>query len=94
MFLTPAALARLCFIARFARSPGCKLDIFERVAVLECATANSFEVFVKDDAFEGGAVAECQLFDDFELIRESDAFEGEAISECALADFFEIVVER
>ena len=50
---------------------GCKLDIFELGAELECVFANSLEVFVADDALEGGAVAKCQLFDYLELIGES-----------------------
>jgi len=61
----------------------CKLDIFKLGALLECATDNSFEVFVADDAFEGGATGECRLFDDFELIGESDALEGGASLECS-----------
>ena len=39
---------------RFAR----KLDIFQLGALLECATANSLELFVADDTFEGGAGGE------------------------------------
>jgi len=41
---------------------GCKLEIFELGAALECTTANSFEVFVADDAFEGGAFDERPFF--------------------------------
>jgi len=50
---------------------------------LECAIANSLEVFVADDALEGGAVGKRRLTDDFELIGESDAREGVALLECS-----------
>ena len=49
--------------------------------VLECASADSFEVFVADNALEGGAVDERQLFDDFELIGEVNAPEFAAAFE-------------
>jgi len=62
---------------------GCKLDIFELGAVLECVIADSLEVFVADDTLEGGASAEHQLFDDFEIIGESDTREGKGILECS-----------
>ena len=61
---------------------GCKLDIFELGALLECALANSLEVFVADDALGGGAFVECQPFDDFEFIGESDTREGDSSLEC------------
>ena len=51
---------------------GCKLDIFELGAVLECIIANSFEFVVADDVLEVCAVAKRHLFDDLELTRESD----------------------
>ena len=54
----------------------------EHGAHLECAPANSFEVFVKEDALEGGAMGENPRFDDFEIIGESDTREGEALLEC------------
>ena len=60
---------------------GCKLDIFELGTELECAMANSLEVFVADDAFEGVAYSERQLFNDFEVFGEGDTREGEAFIE-------------
>jgi len=72
---------------------GCKLDIFELGAVLECGIANSLEVFVADDALEGGAFVERLLLDDFELIGESDTSEGGIVLECAMADSPEFFVE-
>jgi len=57
---------------------GCKLDIFDGGAELECAIADSFEVFVADDALEGDAAVECSSFDDFKFIGESDTREVEA----------------
>jgi len=68
---------------------GCKLDIFELGAVLECEIADSLEVFVADDALEGGAIDERRHIDAFEIIGEGDAREGEAVLECVLADSFE-----
>ena len=64
---------------------GCKLDIFELGAALECAISDSLEVFVADDAFEGGAFIERPFFDDCELIGESDTREGGAILGCRLS---------
>jgi len=57
---------------------GCKLDIFELRAAVECAHVESLEVFVEDDALEGGTMAESRLADDFEIIGESDTREGVA----------------
>ena len=71
---------------------GCKLDIFELGAVLECVTADSVEVFVADNAFKGGAGAKRHMFDDCELIGEGDALEGEAVAECASANSLEVSV--
>jgi len=71
---------------------GCKLDIFELGAELECAFADGLEVFVADDAFEGGAFGENQLFNDCELIGESDALEGGATCERCFAYSFEFFV--
>jgi len=48
---------------------------------LECAIADSLEVFVADDAYEGGADGKRRSFDDFERIGEGDAFEGVAALE-------------
>ena len=61
---------------------GCKLDIFELGAELECFLANILEVFAADDTFEGSAMVKCFLFDDFKIIGESDAFEGGALLKC------------
>jgi len=72
---------------------GCKLDIFELGAELECATANSLEVFVADDMLEGGAGGERQLFDDFEIIGEGNALEDGTGLECASANSFEEFVQ-
>jgi len=71
---------------------GCKLDIFELGAVLECGIANSLEVFVEDDALEGGARGERQLFDDFEVIGEGGALECGTALECGNADSPEVFV--
>jgi len=70
----------------------CKLDIFELGAVLECAIANSLEVFVADDTFEGGASAKNTTSDDFELIGESGTREGETVTKCFLANSLEVFV--
>ena len=59
-------------------------DTREGGSELECAMANSLEVFVADDALEGGAMGERQRFDDLELIGESDTCEGEVFIECPL----------
>ena len=59
---------------------------------MECAIANSFEVFVADDVLEGGAMGERQLFDDFELIGESHALEGGAALEYGNANSLEVFV--
>ena len=66
---------------------GCKLDIFELGAELECGLADSLEVFVADDALEGGAVSECHIFDDFEFIGKGNAFEGAVLKRIPLNDF-------
>ena len=71
---------------------GCKLNIFELGAELECAFADSLEVFVADDVLEGGAIVEHHKIDDLELIREGDASEGGAVLECASANGFEFFV--
>ena len=59
---------------------------------MECAIADSLEVFVADDTFKGRAIDERHLFDDFEIIREGHAREGGAALECALADRLEVFV--
>ena len=64
---------------------GCKLDIFELDALLECTIADIIEFFVADDTLEGGAGGERPVFNDFELIGESDTREGVASCECPLA---------
>jgi len=73
---------------------GCKLDIFELGAELECATANILEVLAADDALEGGAVFERNLSNGFEIIGERNALEDVAMLECALADSLEVFVEN
>ena len=60
---------------------------------MECAIADSLEVFVAEDAFEGGAFMERTTFDNFELIGEGNTHEGVAFMECAIANSFEILVE-
>ena len=51
---------------------------------MECATANSLEIFAAD-ALEGGTVGERLLFEDCELTGESDTREGEAPSKCSFS---------
>ena len=60
---------------------------------MECAKANSLEVFVADDALEGGAFDERQLVDDCEIFGEGNALESVAASEGGSADSFEVFVE-
>jgi len=71
---------------------GCKLEIFELGAQIECASANSLEFFVADDALEGSAVGERLLFDDFEIFGEGNALEGGAVLESAHANSFDVFV--
>ena len=59
---------------------------------MECATADSLEVFVADDAFEGEAIDKRHLFDDFELIGEGYNLEGRTLLECCRSDSFEVFV--
>jgi len=71
---------------------GCKPDIFELVATLECPTADSFEFFVADDALERGAAGERTLSNNFMPIREGNALEGGTLLECVLADSLKVFV--
>jgi len=60
---------------------------------LECAMADSLEIFVEDDALEGGAFEESRLYDIFEDLGESDTLEGVATRECVFANSLEVFVE-
>ena len=71
------------------------MKIIELGAVHECATADSFEVFVADDVLEGGAFeggASGEVCDGYKVIGEIDAFEGGALLECAHPNSFEVFV--
>ena len=59
---------------------------------MECALADSLEIFVADDAFEGGAFGERRLFDNCELIGQGNALKGETVLECPFTNSFEVFV--